>query len=119
MRSSYQLRNITQRTTLPDGTALSTGQYGPAIGGQYPLGAFLEDYTYVAGSGDLDRFCVTPDYPDGTYAYFVTLDEAYEPAFPYVLGPTYYGTVAQGNTGPASGHNNIPGNAVLYDPLST
>ncbi|MCB9183192.1 MAG: YHYH protein [Flavobacteriales bacterium] len=123
MRSSYQLRSIAQRTTLPDDTVLSAGQYGPAIGGQYPLGAFLEDYEYVAGSGDLDehngRICVTPDYPDGTYAYFVTLDEAYEPAFPYVLGPTYYGSVAQGNTGPMSGHNTIPGSAVLYDPLST
>lgn len=123
MRSSYQLRSITDRTTLPNGTVLGSNQYGPAIGGQYPLGAFLEDYEYVAGSGDLDahngRTCVTPEYPGGTYAYFVTLDEAYEPAFPYVLGPTYYGTVASGNTGPTSGHNTIPGNAILYDPLAT
>lgn len=120
MRSSYQLRNITDRTTLPNGTALPANQYGPAIGGQYPLGAFLEDYVYTAGSGDLDahngRYGVTPEYPGGTYAYFVTLDDAYQPAFPYVLGTTYYGTVQAGNTGPGSGHNTIPGNAVLYDP---
>ena len=123
MRSSYQLRSITDRTTLPNGTVLAANQYGPAIGGQYPLGAFLEDYEYVAGSGDLDmhngRFCVTPEYPDGIYAYFVTLNEQYQPAYPYVLGPTYYGTVQQGNTGPTSGHNTIPGTAVLYDPLAT
>lgn len=123
MRSSYQLRSITDRTTLPNGSSLPANQYGPAIGGQYPLGAFLEDYVYTAGSGDLDahngRTCVTPEYPGGTYAYFVTLDAAYQPAFPYVLGPTYYGIVQAGNTGPGSGHNTIPGNAVLFDPSAT
>ncbi|MBL7938519.1 MAG: YHYH protein [Flavobacteriales bacterium] len=120
MRSSYRLRDITERTTLPNGTVLATGQYGPAIGGQYPLGAFIEDYEFVNGFGDLDahngRTCVTPDYPDGIYAYFVTLDEQLEPAYPYTIGPTYFGTVQPGNTGPQSGHNTIPGNAVLFDP---
>lgn len=123
MRSSYQLRAITERTTLPDGTALDPGQYGPPIGGQYPLGAFLQDHVHVAGSGDLDahngRFCVTPEYPDGTYAYFVTLDDTFAPAFPYVLGPTYYGTVPAGNTGPQSGHNTVPAGATIYDPSAT
>lgn len=122
MRSSYQLRNISDRTTLPDGTVLNASQYGPPINAQYPLGSFLEDYEYVAGSGDLDehngRFAVTPEYPDGTYAYFVTLDEQLAPAFPYVIGPTYYGTVPAGNTGPQSGHNTIPSNAELFDPAN-
>lgn len=120
MRSGYQLRSITERTTLPNGTVLTAGQYGPAIAGQYPLGAFIEDYEFVETSGDLDahngRFCVTPDYPDGIYAYFVTLDEQLDPAYPYTIGPTYYGTVQSGNTGPQSGHNTVPGNAVLFDP---
>lgn len=123
IRSSYRLRAITTRTTLPNGTQLNAGQYGPAIGGQYPLGAFIEDHEYVQGSGDLDehngRFCVTPDHPDGIYAYFVTLDENGAPAYPYVLGPTYYGTVPPGNTGPQSGHNTVPGGAVQYDPWAT
>lgn len=118
MRSSYRLRDITERTTLADGTTLPANQFGPALGGQYPLGAFLEDHEFVNGLGDLDehngRYCVTPDHPEGTYAYFVTLSDAYEPEFPYVLGPTYYGTVQPGNTGPQSGHNTIPGNAVVY-----
>ena len=122
MRSSYQLRAITDRTTRPDGSALPAGQYGPAIGGQYPLGAFLEDYAYVAGSGDLDehngRFCVTPEYPEGSYAYFVTLTESLLPAYPYVIGPTYRGTVPGGNTGPQSGHFTIPADATTY-PNST
>lgn len=123
MRSSYQLRSITERTTLPDGTALTAGQYGPAVGGAYPLGAFLQDYAYVAASGDLDehngRFCMTPEYPGGTYAYFVTLDADGDPAYPYTLGPTYYGTVPAGNTGPQSGHNTVPGDAIAYDPTAT
>ncbi len=118
MRSSYQLRGITERTTRPDGSALQVNQYGPAIGGQYPLGAFLEDYAFVSGSGDLDehngRTCVTPEYPEGTYAYFVTLTESLLPAYPYVIGPTYRGTVSAGNTGPQSGHFTIPGNATTY-----
>ncbi len=48
---------------------------GSAPGGKYD-GTFVRDYEYVAGSGDLDecngRQCVTPEFPDGTYAYFMT-----------------------------------------------
>ena len=50
-----------------------SGSAGP--GGQYD-GAFIQDYEFSAGTGDLDecngRFCVTPDFPQGTYAYFLT-----------------------------------------------
>ena len=53
-------------------------------------GAFLDDYEYVPGMGSLDdcngRFCVTPEYPNGTYAYFVLINEEDEPVFPYILG---------------------------------
>jgi len=42
----------------------------------YPLGAFRQDYEYVAGLGDLDecngRTGVTPEFPNGTYHYFIT-----------------------------------------------
>ncbi len=91
---------------------------GPAVNATYPLGCFIEDYTYVAGSGDLDnhngRFCVTPEYPSGIYAYFVTIDASLNPAYPFTPGPTYYGTVQTGNTGPSGGHNSIPGTAIQY-----
>jgi len=120
MQSGFQLRNISSRQTLPDGTSLPSYQYGPAINSQYPLGSFLEDYEHLVGLGDLDehngRFCVTPDYPEGTFAYFVTIDNYLDPVYPYVIGPTYYGTVPSGNTGPQSGHNTIPVNATNYDP---
>jgi len=50
-----------------------SGSAGP--GGRYD-GAFIQDYEYALGTGDLDecngRFCVTPEFPEGTYAYFFT-----------------------------------------------
>lgn len=110
MRSSYRMRNITDRTVLPNGTVLPPTHYGPSLV-IYPLGAYVEDFEYVPGLGDLDqyngRFCKTPEYPDGIYAYFVTLNADLSPAYPYVLGPWFYGTVQPGNTGPNSGHNTI------------
>jgi hypothetical protein len=60
-------------------------------------GQYIQDYEYVVGLGDLDqhngRFCKTPDFPNGTYAYFFTFtnDGGAEPTYPYVTGPTYYG----------------------------
>ncbi len=116
MRSSYRLRAITTRTTLPNGTVLIPSRYGPAVSGTYPLGYYAEDREYVAGLGDLDeyngRFTVTPEYPGGIYAYFVTLDAAGNGLYPYVLGPSYYGVLIAGNTGPGGGHV-TPAEAVL------
>lgn len=118
MRSSFQKRNITTRTTLANGTVLSAPQYGPAVSSSYPLGYYIEDFEYVSGSGDLDahngRFCVTPEYPNGTYAYFVTIDSTGASAYPYVIGPTYYGVLASGDIGPNSAHNVIPDSAANY-----
>jgi hypothetical protein len=95
MRSSYQLRTITVRDRWPDGTLLAPGQAGPPVGADYPLGSFVEDYEYLANSGDLDRFngrfAKTPEYPQGTYAYFLATDEAGNLAFPYLLAHEYYG----------------------------
>lgn len=116
MKTGYQKRNITQRTTLPDGTSAT----GPAIGGQYPLGCYVEDYEYVAGSGTLDqyngRYCKTPEYPNGTYAYFKTIDANLKPEYPYFIGTHYYGVVQQGNMGPNGGKNTIPSTATKYVP---
>lgn len=108
MRSSFVLSANTTRTN------------GPAVNATYPAGCFVEDYIFNSGSGDLDihngRFCVTPEYPNGIYAYFVTIDETLYPAYPYVIGPAYYGTVQSGNTGPGSGHNTISETVTSYDP---
>lgn len=62
LTSSYRLRS-------------GNRQNGPR--GAYD-GTFTQDYEYVAGSGDLDicngRVGVTPDYPAGTYTYFISKD---------------------------------------------
>ncbi len=101
-------------------TTPTTRNGGPPVNSTYPLGNMLEDYVYVAGSGDLDshngRFCVTPEYPSGTYAYFVTIDATGYPVYPFVIGPTYYGTVQAGNTGPTGSHNTISEATTVYDP---
>ncbi len=56
---------------------LKSGSRPGGPGGRYD-GSFIEDYEYVAGLGTLDecngRQTVTPDYPNGTYAYYLTRD---------------------------------------------
>ena len=95
IKSSYQLRNITTRTTYANGTSVTAG---PPVSTTYPLGYFREDYEYIAPTGQdyLDshngRFCVTPEYPNGIYCYFATVDANWNSAYPYVVGPTFYGT---------------------------
>ena len=95
MKSSYQLRNISTRTTYSNGTSVTAG---PAVSTTYPLGYFREDYEYIAQAGQdyLDehngRFCITPEYPNGIYCYFTTVDANWNSAYPYVVGPTFYGT---------------------------
>jgi len=37
------------------------------------------------------RFCVTPEYPNGIYCYFATVDADWNSAYPYVVGPYFYG----------------------------
>lgn len=63
LRPSYRLKQGNRPTGI--------GQPG----GKYD-GTFIADYEYVIGGGDLDecngRECVTPDFPQGTYAYFLT-----------------------------------------------
>lgn len=96
MKSSWALRNITTRTTLYTGATVTAG---PPVSSTYPLGTFREDYEYIATSAAtpdyLDehngRFCVTPEYPNGTYCYFATVDANWNSAYPYLIGPTYYG----------------------------
>lgn len=95
IKSGYQLRNITTRTHWADGTDVNDG---PAVSSTYFLGYFREDYEYVSHSGQEDyldehngRFCVTPEYPNGIYCYFATVDSDWNSAYPYVVGPTFYG----------------------------
>src|SRR5262249_42146423 len=100
----------TGRTTLPAwagraynrSTTLTASEYGPSVSTSYPLGRYLEDNDYLGDLGktqgidfDLDeyngRFCVTPEFPAGTYAYFVSVSSNGAPVFPYNIGRAFYG----------------------------
>lgn len=97
------------RTNMPQwavrlyGVASNTAA-GPLVSGTYPLGRYMEDYDWLGDLGivaatntyDLDeyngRWCVTPEFPGGTYAYFVCITNNGTPVFPYNIGRGYYGT---------------------------
>ena len=72
------------------GLGLRTVQSG------YILGDLVQDYIHDSSVGTLDefngKFAVTPDYPNGTYAYFMTEDGSGNPVYPYVIGRKFYGT---------------------------
>ena len=95
MKSGYSLRNISVRTHYADGTDVVDG---PPISATFPLGWYREDYEYIGNPLDMTyldehngRFCVTPEYPNGIYCYFTTVDQNHNSYYPYSIGPTYYG----------------------------
>lgn len=114
----------TGRTTYPAWAALAKGssatltptQYGPAVNTSYPLGHFVEDYDYLGDLGytqssrsnsggvffDLNkynvRFCVTPDFPNGTWAYFTATKVDGTSFYPYNVGRWYYGNPTGGSS---------------------
>ena len=72
----------------------------------YLLGDLVEDYIYDSTVGTLDafngKFGVTPEYPNGTYAYFMTEDSNGDPVYPYAIGPRMYSTpLFEGDVVPA------------------
>ena len=119
MRSSYRLRTVATRHDWSDGIRLTPEQYGPDVTPSDPLGTYSEDYEYVPGTGDLDsyngRFAITPEYPNGTYAYYLTTDPQGRLAYPYLIGPRYYGHFAAAAESPmailASGRLTLSANS--------
>ena len=112
---SYGTSNLTTygRLTLPAWSCrllnvASNIQSGPAVSTSYPLGRYQQDNDYLGDHGykqgtdfDLDeyngRYCVTPEFPGGTYAYFVAIDTNGTPLFPYNVGLAYYGNPVGGS----------------------
>jgi len=88
INSSYTQKNITNR---PDVSL-------------FPYGSFIEDYEY-SESGDLDefngRFTKTPEFPNGVYAYFATVDTNASGSiigkFPYFIGNKYRSSILDEN----------------------
>jgi hypothetical protein len=99
MTSSYSLRTYTNNVRD------DSGNVGPNVSSTYPLGYYLQDYYYNAGSGVLNqynmRYGVAPGYSSPIWAYYVSDTESINasngavtlsPAYPYIVGPDYYGT---------------------------
>ncbi len=115
MLSGFQLRNgergtdnltTSGRTSIPAWAVrqygVSASQSGPSVSTTYPLGRYMEDNAFLGDCGgkqgtdyDLDeyngRFCVTPEFPNGIYAYFVSIAADGKPVYPYNIGRAFYG----------------------------
>ena len=91
MESGYSLIEVENRVSTTD----------------FPLGYFIDDYKFT-NSGDLDeyngRFCKTPEYPNGVYAYFATAklnpENNYIGVFPYFVGKYYRSKIISENINP-------------------
>jgi len=60
----------------------------------FPLGFFVEDYSFNNQNGTLDKnngiFAKTKDFPNGVYAYYASIDAITgEPQFPYFIGNSF------------------------------
>lgn len=118
----------TGRTSLPQwvvrndssvsSTTLSSNRYGPNVSNNYSIGHYLEDYAYKGDLGltlgtDFDlneynvRYCVTPDFPEGTWAYFTCIEDDGTPTFPYNIGRYFYAPIQGGS------ENSIPSEAEI------
>ena len=126
MVSGFVLRNglngtdnltNTARATLPAWMLRNNGNTaasGPALSTTYPLGRYIQDNAYLGDltnsltsqkyvlGTDFDlndynvRWCVTPEYPAGTYAYFVCITSNGTPTFPYNMSYYFYGNPTGG-----------------------
>jgi hypothetical protein len=91
---------------------------------EFPAGIFIDDYEYVFRSESIfldqynGRFTKTPEFPDGVYAYFITINSDGTPAFPYIVGPSFYSQPDKWNLNQFAVQSNIPTGIVRYrDPF--
>jgi hypothetical protein len=91
IRSSYYKNVETNKSLRPD----------------FDDGFFVQDYIFDKAIGDLDeyngRYCKTPEYPNGVYAYFATINTAAisKPEYPYIVGEEFKDVVIQENITPS------------------
>ena len=99
-------------TQLKSGYTLDLKSNRPSLV-EFPAEFFVEDFTWINSTDEdvLDenngRFCVTPEFPNGTYAYFATFDYSpssdgvfknfKKPIFPYLIGNHYNSTPIEFN----------------------
>lgn len=90
------IKSDTKRLVSGYSKSLSNIPNRPSESSTGEVGFFIEDYKFT-NIGDLDeyngRYCVTPEFPNGTYAYFATAVENAEGdnvgVFPYFIGDRY------------------------------
>lgn len=140
MISGYQIRSgLTTRDSWPewanDVYGAANFSAGPNVSATFPLGRYLEDNEYKGDVSGFDlyegviadgayspgtdydlneynvRWCVTPEYPAGTWAYFTCIDVDGTPVVPYNIGRVYFGSPT-GNTA-----SDIPETDDTVDPL--
>ena len=128
--------NTAGRNTLPQwvvrnegGTVnLPAGEVGPAVSAAYPIGHYLQDYAYKGdlgltqydGSSTFDealhfdlneynvRFCITPEFPSGTWAYFTNIEPDGTPVYPYNIARYYFGNPS------GESPNTVPAGATIH-----
>jgi len=107
------------RSSLPTWATRNNGgvaQAGPNVSTTYPFGRYIEDWAYLGdltnpstGSAyqqgvDFDlneynvRYCVTPEFPTGTYAYFLCITASGAPTFPYNSNRYFFGSATGGTS---------------------
>jgi len=109
--------SITGRS-LPTWSTRNNGNVsaaGPAVSTTYPFGRYIEDWAYLGDlvkSGttkyalgtDFDlneynvRYCKTPEFPNGTYAYFINIDASGTPQFPCNTNFYFFGNPTGGTS---------------------
>jgi hypothetical protein len=141
----YGTENLTNigRIHLPQWAVriynVSSNQTGAPFTGIHTLGCYMEDNDYLGdvvntntGTNfqqgmdfDLDeyngRWCATPEFSGGTYAYFVSISSNGIPTFPYNIGRAFRGSPVGGSvvaiTEPVV--TNFLGNTNLVSTLNT
>lgn len=101
------------------GIQLDSSAYGPdvdhsAYGETFVLGQYIEDHAYLGdlineADGELyeegvdfdlglynQRWCLTPEFPDGTWAYFMTIEEDGSPVYPLTTGRQFFAVPSGG-----------------------
>lgn len=138
----YGTSNLTVngRTTIPVWAVrlnnnINSNQPGPSVSSSFPLGRYMEDNDYLGdhinpstGTNyqqgtdfDLDqyngRWCVTPEFPTGVYAYFVAINSNGTPVFPYDIGRGYHGSPTGSTVGAIT--ENVTTNFLGYTNLAS
>jgi hypothetical protein len=89
-------------TRIISGYVLDTSYTDRPSVSEFAEGFFVEDYKFTGSGSTLDksngRFCKTPEFPNGVYAYFATIDASGTPQFPYFIGNEYKSQTLSENT---------------------